>query len=190
VEIWTEKNAMVPSFKSIVGDRQVLISPFKGYGSVPYRYENCQRLREYLKEGLHVHILYFGDLDPSGEDILRFVRRMLLRHNVTGPNLDFRYMGVTEEQIEKYNLPKDPDTQTLDKLKRDTRSRSFRYNHNNELFQVEVDALPAIISDEFRKMVLEPIDAYFDETIYQKLMEKYTPTRIHGLVKERVEFLD
>ncbi len=191
VEIWSEKNAIVPSFRSTLGDRQVLISPFRGYGSVPFRYENRQRLRQYLKEGLHVHVLYFGDLDPTGQDILRYIKQMLSEYGImSDPNFDFRYVGVTEEQVKEYNLPKDPDAETLKKLKKDSRRRGFECNHNGELFSVEVDALPAIVPEEFRKMVLEPVDAYFDDNIYRELMEKYTPSKLTEIVDKRVEFLD
>jgi hypothetical protein len=58
-------------------------------------------------------------------------------------------------------LPVDPDTKTLAKLKKDTRSNGFRSDHNGELFQVEVDALTAYVPEEFKNIVLGPVDALY-----------------------------
>lgn len=99
-------------------------------------------------------------------------------------------MGVTEEQVIKHKLPKDPDVKTLEKLNKDSRSNGFKDNHNGQLFQVEVDSLPAWVPEEFEKMVLEPVDAYFDENIHSETMAQYAPSRLRGLVSDRVDFLD
>lgn len=188
VEIWTEKKAMIRTFESILGDREVLIVPFGGYTSITYHNDNCKRLKKFQELGKKVHILYFGDVDPSGEDIQRDIERKLSKYLIY--DVDFKRIAVTEKQIAKFNLPRDPDAKTLDKLKNDTRSDGFKSNHNGELFQVEVDALTAYVPEEFKNMVLGPVDQYFDNDIYKKLLLEHSPEQLHRLVNKRMKFID
>jgi hypothetical protein len=64
--------------------------------------------------------------------------------------------------------------------------------HEGELYAVELDALLAINPDEFDRIILETVDEYFDQTIYQTLLEQpeHQPRYIDGLVSRKVRFLD
>ena len=67
------------------------------------------------------------------------------------------------------------------KLKRDPTRFAFmsKYDIYNEedLFQIEVDALEAIEPEAFRSMVLAAVDEFFDEEIYRQTMREMMPTR-------------
>ena len=54
VEVWTEKKAMIRTFESILGYRQVLIVPFGGYTSITYHNDNCYRLKEFQDAGKEI----------------------------------------------------------------------------------------------------------------------------------------
>jgi hypothetical protein len=196
VEIWTEKKAMVGTFKEIIGNRQVPIVPFGGYHSVPYLWNNANILKdiqklEYededgIKHNKKIHILYFGDFDPTGEDIERVICDRLRYYGVR--DIDFQRIGVTKKQMEDFGLPQDVDAKTEKKLKRDARAKRFIEKYE-KLYQIEVDALPAKVPEEFRDMVTKPIDDFFDDDIYDKVLEKYPSEDIHdaveGAVRER-----
>jgi hypothetical protein len=51
--------------------------------------------------------------------------------------------------------------------------------NEDDLFQIEVDALQAIAPEQFKKIVLECVDEFFDDEIYEhnKRDEEITPTR-------------
>ena len=132
VEVWIEKDALSGTFKSILGNRQVKIVPSRGFSSISFNYENTERLKRYQFEGQKIHIRYFGDLDPSGESIDGIITNKLTQYGIFG--VDFQRIAVTEEQMNVFNLPRNPDPQTLRKLRRDTRARSFMMRHNGELF--------------------------------------------------------
>jgi hypothetical protein len=187
VEIWTEKKAMIRTFESILGNREVLIVPFGGYTSITYHNDNCNRLERFQNAGKKVHILYFGDVDSTGLDIERDIETKLEQCDMD--DVDFKRIALTEEQIRRFNLPTDPDAKTLEKLNKDTRSNGFRSVHNGELFQVEIDALTAYAKDEFRDMVLGYVDAYFDNDIYNELLSEHSANSLHRLVNKRVRFL-
>src|ERR1043166_9514445 len=67
VEVWIEKDAMAGTFQSILEGLDVRIVPNKGFASMTSLYETVERLRHISQIGKHIHILYYGDLDPSGD---------------------------------------------------------------------------------------------------------------------------
>ena len=194
VKAWVEKKANVGLFRSILRgktgqvDRQVRIVPGGGYSGPAFNYPNVQRLKAWQKKGKEVHIVYYGDLDPSGEDINRVVKRKLANYGLVG--VDFQRIAVTDEQLDEYpNLPRNPDPKTLEKLKRDSRRFSFMRRHNGELFQVEVDALAALEPDAFRDMILNSVDRYFDEGVHKEALEEYSEDDITKILKKRARRL-
>ena len=199
VELWTEKKAMVRTFESILDDREILIVPFGGYTSITYHNDNCNRLRKFQDAGKKVHILYFGDVDPTGLDIQRDLEKKLKQYGMNLESkseqddinkVDFRRIALTEEQIREFKLPTDPDVKTRKKLNKDPRRNGFRLEHNGELFQVEIDALTAFVPKKFGDMVIDSVDQYFDEDIYNELMADHSTNSLHKLVNERVRFVD
>lgn len=188
VEIWTEKKAMVGTFKSILGDKQVAIVPFGGYHSVSYLYNNCERLARLQNKEKEIHILYFGDVDPTGENIQQVIEDKLVQYGVY--DIDFKRIAITDEQIEDFKLPTKVDADTYEKLLNDSRKKAFMKKHDDKLYQVEVDALPALKPDEFKAMILEPIDGYFDKDIYEEVLNEHSDESLNKFVNERVKFLD
>jgi hypothetical protein len=104
--------------------------------------------------------------------------------------VDFERIAVTEEQIQEYNLPPTPeDSETLDKLHRDSRTNRFVDKHHGKLFAVELDALLAIAPEEFKWIVQDSVEQYFDEDMYETQQAKHTPEEIERLVGQKVRFL-
>lgn len=187
VEIWIEKDALSGTFKSILENRQVKIVPNRGFSSVSFDHENIERLKSYQNQGRQIHIRYFGDLDPSGESIDEIIASRLSKYGIFG--VDFKRIAVTEEQMNSFNLPRNPDSETLRKLKRDTRAKSFMSRHNGDLFQIEVDALQAYAPDEFKRLVQESVDKLFDEVTHQQILAEFSPGEINRLVKKSLRSL-
>jgi len=72
------------------------------------------------------------------------------------------------EQVERYGLPPRPeDLETLKKLERDPRYKSYR-----EAYIVELDALVAYAPSQFRRIAVEAVDEMWDQEIYDKLRKK------------------
>lgn len=74
VEIWIEKDALSRLAQDAVRGLGVRVCPSKGYSSFTYIAETVSRLRMISKP---IHILYFGDFDPSGMDIERDLSDMV-----------------------------------------------------------------------------------------------------------------
>lgn len=159
LEVWTEKDAL----SAVIGD---VISPYgatlvvsKGYTSYTVLVEAARRFYdEIVARGQeHVHLLYFGDFDPSGEDIFRVIGDEMSA--LTGYDFDIRKVALTRNLIDEHGLPPMPAKTT------DSRYASFEAAHGDEA--VELDALPpAVLEDNVR----EAVEAHWDEDTHRRLM--------------------
>ena len=191
VEVWIEKQALADTFVAFLQTRQVNVVVNRGYAGWSFLYENCRKLGRLKDErNQDIHILYFGDFDPSGDDMDRHLQSAIEQFGLQD-DTDFRRVAVTLEQINRFNLPPVPNNQeTLDKIRKDTRTNKFIEKYGGKLYVVELDALLAVIPDQFRTMVQQSVDQYFDERVYKKVLRAHLPELIDRLVHQRVRFLD
>jgi hypothetical protein len=118
-------------------------------------------------------LLYAGDFDASGEDILRdFVQR-------TGCWQRLRRVALTEDQVAEFGLPENPGKET------DSRARAFAERHGRNV-QVEVDALDP---NQLRDLFQEAIDEFWDMSEYERVqgLEAEERAELEGLARERGE---
>lgn len=78
VEVWTEKDAISSILKRITNVYGVTLVVNKGYTSSTAIYGAYRRFLEYIENGAKIKILYFGDHDPSGLDMVRDIEERLL----------------------------------------------------------------------------------------------------------------
>ena len=101
----------------------------------------------YIRNDKEAVILYYGDFDPSGKDIDRFIKESL---EWFGLDIEFIRIAITLEQIEEHNLPHTPDdAKEIAKMRRDPRFKKWEYG----LFRVELDALMAFVPIVFENMI-------------------------------------
>ena len=125
VEVWAEKDAIASLLSDAADEFCVPVMPFRGYSSVSYLYSLAEEIR---KHGFPTYVYYFGDHDPSGIDIERFVTKTV-RELAPEAEIHVERAAVTPEQVEEWNLPSRPTKRT------DTRARGF---HGDS---VDVDAV-------------------------------------------------
>ena len=77
-------------------------------------------------------MLYLGDHDPSGEDMVRDIRDRLTEFGVHDP--DVRKIALTMEQIRKHKPPPNPAKLT------DSRAKGYIEKYGDQSW--ELDALP------------------------------------------------
>ena len=54
---------------------------------------------------------------------------------------------------------------------------------------MELDALLAIVPEEFKSLVQKSVDQFFNQTIYDNMLAEYTPELIERLIQSKVKFL-
>jgi len=180
-EVWIEKEALASTLQSWIGDQEVPIRVNRGYSSWTFIYNNVENLKWTLEKHDRVIIYYCGDLDPSGMDIQRFLKEAIYYFGLEDDRVELRRLAVTPEQVEAYNLPPRPeDAETVAKLQRDPRFKSYSLP-----YIVELDALIAFAPEQFRNILIESINKIWDKSIYEKLSKKAEELR-----KKSYEILD
>lgn len=234
VELWTEKDALSGIFKVTTEKYHIQLVVNKGYSSSSAIYLAYSRLIRKINNEGTVTILYFGDHDPSGLDMIRDIRERLLFFICSGTRIKdvirweanewyrvqglsiydlvdhysvsdkilknmgedsfdqklfeasillaylvekniFKILpiGLTMDQIQKYNLPPNPAKMT------DSRANSYIEKFGN--ISWEVDALnPEILTEIVEQHIQEQIDiSLFNEKLEEeeKELEKLISAR-------------
>lgn len=144
VEIWLEKEALAGVLIDVTAKWDVPLMVTRGYPSVSFLHSAAEAIAE---ESRSIFVYYFGDRDPSGVDIDRFVEREL-REYAPACDLTFERVAVLPAQIEQFGLPTRPTK------KSDSRSQSFAGD------SVEVDA---ISPPQLRTLCEECITQHIDD---------------------------
>jgi hypothetical protein len=104
VEVWLEKDALSTVISRIATDKYgVTVAVNRGYGSFSFIKEGAERLAMFDKS---IHILYFGDFDPSGEDMVRDLQKRIMLYGA--PKAKVHKIALTPAQIEAWELPSAP----------------------------------------------------------------------------------
>ena len=91
-------------------------------------------------------VLYFGDFDPSGEDIFRWINEELKPYDINVVKV-----ALTRMQVRKYKLP------PMIPKKSDPRTSGFVEKYGE--MAVELDALhPKVLRELIRKSILKYMD--------------------------------
>lgn len=144
VEAWLEKDALSGIFEDILRPYGVTLSVGRGFDGWSSIHNAALRLRDIPDAA----IVYFGDFDPSGEDMARSLRERLADQGATPEIIK---CALTFEDIERYNLPPDFAKTT------DTRTKAFVAKYGN--VSVELDALPGnVLRDRLRQEVEARMD--------------------------------
>jgi hypothetical protein len=88
IEVWTEKDAISGILKRITTKFHVNLVVNKGYSSSSAMHKAYQRFAGYINEGKKVIVLYFGDHDPSGLDMVRDIYSRIMFFLAAGDLLD------------------------------------------------------------------------------------------------------
>ena len=145
----------------------------RGYDSATDVYKVSKLAFKIIMNNQIPVFLQLGDFDPSGEDIKRDfqerVKFILFSNFKCKIEPIFEIIAVTKEQIEKYQLPHRPEDEAeIRKLMKDPRFKRWQYG----LFRVELDAMLALVPEEFKRIVGNAIRKYFDFNVYEKVTKK------------------
>jgi hypothetical protein len=78
IEVWTEKDAISDILKRVTDPLTIRLVINKGYSSSTAMYGAYERFIKAIAKGKRVKILYFGDHDPSGLDMVRDITDRIL----------------------------------------------------------------------------------------------------------------
>jgi hypothetical protein len=200
VELWVEKDALAGVLQPVAAEYHVTMMVNRGYSSSSAMKDAGDRLRKCCdKYGCsQAMVLYLGDLDPSGEDMVRDIRERLdsfLNEGVLiveeddkdsfekdadreerKPYILLRVdkLALTMDQVDEYDPPPNPT-----KLS-DSRAKNFIAQYGDSSW--EVDALePTVLQELITNALEEVLD--MDVMNVVKKQERKDQERLRKAVK-------
>lgn len=156
VEAWLEKDALSGIFEDLLKPYGVTLNVGRGYDGWASIHNAADR---YLNHD-DVTVLYYGDFDPSGEDMVRSLRERLEFFDCVP---EIVKCALTSEDVDRYNLPP-----AMTKIT-DSRRAAFIAEHGDRC--VELDALPVdVLRERIKAEIQRCMDLKALETVQK--MEK------------------
>jgi hypothetical protein len=173
LEVIVEKDALSGVLKRVTEKYHIPILVNRGYSSASAMFDCYQRFKKAYDLNQTIKILYLGDFDPSGLDMIRDIKDRILEFYMgeyrysdaedAAEAFDFSIepIALTREQIDEYDPPPNPAKIT------DPRADGFIAKHGSTSW--EVDALPPdVLNNLLNKAILENID----EKMFNKILQK------------------
>lgn len=175
VVVMVEKQALQGIFEDVCKQWEVDLMVCRGYPSLTQQYELAERMREQIEEGQELHIVYFGDFDPSGENIPEKMEERL-KCDFELPFESFKKVALTMDQVNDWRLPPAPAKST------DTRTAGFVEKYGIGI-QVELDAIKP---DHLVRLIDQSISKYYDEDLGKRTndIRRAGRERINDLISE------
>jgi hypothetical protein len=166
VECWLEKDALSGIFEDVLDSYGVTLNVGRGYDG----WDSIRNAAGRYGHRDGVTVLYFGDFDPSGEDMVRSLRERL---GFFGCEPEVVKCALVAEDVERYDLPPDFTKKT------DTRRAGFVAKYGD--VSVELDALPIdVLQTRLRNEVEARIDLRALERV--RRMERAERGRLRRLL--------
>lgn len=177
VEVWIEKDALSSIFTRVAEGYTIPVVVCRGFSSVSFLNDFRTRLNNY--ESKRKLMLYFGDFDPSGVEMLTAMKTTLMEE--LGVNeIEFKRVALLREDIFTYHLPHNPDALK----KTDTRAKKHLETYGE--LAVELDALrPDVLEQKIRTA----IEAELDINTFNQEVEKHNEEfdKLNNLKKKVME---
>lgn len=171
VELWVEKDALSGVLAPLAAKYHVTLMVNRGYSSQSAMYEAAQRFSQHCEQDCV--LLYLGDHDPSGEDMVRDIddRLKLLAYDAS---IEVTKVALTWEQVQQYNPPPNPTKLT------DSRSNGYIAKYGDECWEVD-----ALRPDILQSMVENTIAGYLDRVAMDRVIdqEDADKARLKGFVE-------
>ena len=161
IEIWIEKDALSSIFTKIASPYTVSVVVNKGFTSISFLHEFQERIHNH--KGKEIIMLYFGDFDPSGIEMLDAMKTTL-QDELSVSGVKYKRIALLKEDIFKYKLPNNPDALK----KTDTRAKKHLEAYGE--LAVELDALRP---DVLERKIKRAIEAELDIDVFNREAEKY-----------------
>lgn len=156
VELWVEKAALAGVLAPLASRYHVTLMVNKGYSSQSAMYESAQRIRTGSEDCENATVLYLGDHDPSGQDMVRDISDRLNMFIGSPHGVNVELIALTTDQVEEHEPPPNPTKLT------DSRAGGYIERHGHECWEVDAldpATLQGVIESAFAGLVdLELMD--------------------------------
>lgn len=155
-EVFIEKKALEGVFYKPCQLHGVALGACKGYPSLTFLHDASIRFKEAEYRGQQPIIIYFGDYDPSGEDIPRALKENIIKLGCE--SIEVQRVCLVEEQVIDWQLPPSP-----------TKLTDSRSVHWEGIGQVELDA---VRPEKLISLLDDAINDIFDDYLHDRLIDR------------------
>lgn len=172
VELWVEKDALAGVLRPLADKHHVTMMVNRGYSSQSAMYEASKRFMGRQEDGKELILLYLGDFDPSGEDMVRDISD---RMDMFGIAVKVRKIALTLDQVHHYNPPPNPAKIS------DPRAADFIARYGASSWEVD-----AINPAELRKIITGEMEKCIDKFRMSKVInnESHDKERLREAVEK------
>ena len=150
IEVWIEKDALSSVFTRVAERYTIPVVVCRGFSSVSFLNDFRERIEAH--KGKAPLMLYFGDFDPSGMEMLEAMQTTL-RDELGMNGIEFKRVALKKEDIFTYKLPHNPDALK----KTDTRAKKHLEAYGK--LAVELDALrPDVLEQKIKDGIETELD--------------------------------
>jgi hypothetical protein len=134
IEIWIEKQGLLNIVKPVADEfcRRVLCC--RGYNSVTFQAAFYQRATKAIRQGLTPVVLYFGDWDPSGVNMIFAAMQTICDElGLDETLIDFHRCGINPEHFSLLHENPEP----LEAKKTDSRTKQFIERYGPACYELD-----------------------------------------------------
>lgn len=176
IEIWVEKDALSNVMRRVTEKYHVNLMVNKGYSSCSAMHESYWRFKESEKPGV---LLYFGDHDPSGKDMVRDIEDRMREFGLgIEYNFNVQNPALNMDQVRRYRLPENPAKIT------DPRAAEYIRQYGNKSWELDALEPPVLV-----RIIEDAILEYIDMDKYKDMLFKEKTEKLR-LMKMRTDFDD
>jgi hypothetical protein len=159
IEVMVEKQALEGVLIPVCRKLDVTFRANKGYTSQSMMYRLGKDLAEIQAQGKEIHVLYFGDHDPSGLDMDRDVQERIALFS--GMSVAFERLALRFEQVQILKPPENPAKIT------DSRAKQYIKVYGASSWELD-----AVEPKELARLVEAAVVALRDEALWQDALDK------------------
>lgn len=159
IEVMVEKQALEGVLIPVCRKLDVTFRANKGYTSQSMMYRLGKELAEIQEQGKDIHVLYFGDHDPSGLDMDRDVQERIALFS--GMSVAFERLALKFEQVQILKPPENPAKIT------DSRAKQYIRMYGASSWELD-----AVEPKELARLVEAAVVALRDDALWQAALAK------------------
>jgi len=157
IEVWCEKDALSNVLYRVTEQYHIKLMVNRGYSSCTAMHDAYERLD--ACSDFRSYILYLGDHDPSGLDMVRDIKERLEGFGVE--DMEVSHIAITREQIDEYNPPPNPAKVT------DPRASAYIALHGDTSWEVD-----ALNPETLHELLVNRIEELIDRDKYEAVLEQ------------------
>lgn len=161
IQVMVEKQALEGVLIPVCRKLDVTFRANKGYTSQSMMYRLGKELGEIHDRGKDIHVLYFGDHDPSGLDMDRDVQERISLFS--GLSVSFERLALKYAQVQVLNPPENPAKVT------DSRAKQYIKVYGHSSWELD-----AVEPKELARLVEAAVVNLRDEKLWKEAVKRET----------------